>query len=213
MKTLFVFTDESGTLDFPVDTQTGHLFTFGSVALGHCEVGDNILSLRRLLAIEDHQIPTFHAVDDSWPIRKRFFSEIQKHNFSAYATIFDKAGAYAPLREDPLHFYKTTLMLHYKYVLPRITQAGDQLLVVVSSLLIGRKKDLVKEAIQDIVSQATPTPKVKTAFWPAQSDPCLQVADYITWAVHRKHSTGKEDAYTYIKDRLKSETLLFAQRK
>jgi hypothetical protein len=75
-------------------------------------------------------------------------------------------------------------------VAPRIAKSLDELFVVASSLQIKRKKQAIHWAVKDVVQQVSPTAIFHTAFWSAVSDPCLQVADYGTWAIQRKYETG-----------------------
>jgi hypothetical protein len=43
------------------------------------------------------------------------------------------------------------------------------------------------------------------AFWPADSDPCLQVADYCTWAIQRKWERDDDRSHLLIAPKLRSE--------
>jgi NADH:ubiquinone oxidoreductase subunit H len=81
--------------------------------------------------------------------------------------------------------------MHFKYVARQVVGPLDELLVVASALQINRKKKLVHRAVHDVVSQVSPTVIFHTAFARAMSDPCLQAADYLTWAVQRTN-TGSD---------------------
>ncbi len=125
-------------------------------------------------------------------------------------TILEKQKAYDYLREDPLRFYRTAWYLHFKFVAPRIVGPLDELLVVASSLQINRKRKLVHAAVSDVVAQVSPTVVVHTAFAQTMSDPCLQVADYLAWAVQRKYETGDDRSYALVKHLIASEFEPFA---
>jgi hypothetical protein len=43
------------------------------------------------------------------------------------------------------------------------------------------------------------------AFSPATTDPCLQVADYLTWAIQRKYESGDTRSYGLVRHLIKSE--------
>ncbi len=45
----------------------------------------------------------------------------------------------------------------------------------------------------------------RVAFWPAESDPCLQVADYCVGAIQRKWERGDHRSYDLIKDKIETE--------
>ena len=66
---------------------------------------------------------------------------------------------------DPLRFYKEAWYLHFKYVAPRVCNSLDDLFVVVSSLQINKKKQAVKQAVEDVVSQASPAAVFHSAFF------------------------------------------------
>jgi hypothetical protein len=43
--------------------------------------------------------------------------------------------------------------------------------------------------VEDVVQQVSPA-RHRVAFWAADSDPCIQVADYCCWAVQRSWELG-----------------------
>lgn len=61
------------------------------------------------------------------------------------------------------------------------------------------------EAVKDVVGQVSPTVIFHTAFAPAISDPCLQIADYCTWAVQRRYEQGDDRSYNLIDHLIESE--------
>lgn len=54
---------------------------------------------------------------------------------------------------------------------------------------------------------------MRRAFWPAASDPCLQVADYCSWALQRKWEVADLRSYNLIAPKVQSEFDLFAAGK
>ena len=58
-----------------------------------------------------------------------------------------------------------------------------------------------------------PRQQWRTAFWPCQTDPCLQAADYCTWAIQRKWEKGDRRSYDLIKDKISYEYELWARGK
>jgi hypothetical protein len=174
--------------------------------MADCSVGTELLELRRGLAIRDrYPLSEFHANNDKQRIRDLVFDVLRRADLRVDATILDKPKTQDHLRSAPLRFYKQAWFLHFKYVAPRIASARDDLLVVASSLQINRKKRAIHDAVLDVVHQVTPTTFSSTAFWPAISDPCLQVADYAVWAIQRKYESGDDRSYTLIRDKIQSE--------
>ena len=82
-------------------------------------------------------------------------------------------------------------------------------LVVASSLQIKRKQKSTKagvhEAVTEVVNQVSPTITCHCAFSPSASDPCLQVADYMTWAIQRKYEGNDPRSYDLASHLVKSE--------
>ena len=60
-------------------------------------------------------------------------------------------------------------------------------------------------AVDDVVRQVAPCSRHRVAFWPAASDPCLQVADYCTWAVQRKWEREDRRSYELIEPKIATD--------
>lgn len=205
MSRVYVFGDEAGDLIFRHGPGVSEYFIVGTATMAECSVGERVLDLRRELAWQGMQLEMFHACEDKQRVRDRVFDVIAQSDVRVDATILHKPKAQPHLANDPLRFYKEAWYLHFKYVAPRVCNSLDDLFVVVSSLQIKRKKQAVKQAVEDVVSQASPTAVFHSAFFSAVSDPCLQVADYVTWAIQRKVERGDERSYNLIKQLIRSE--------
>ncbi len=95
--------------------------------------------------------------------------------------------------------------LHFKYVAPQIATPSDRLFVVAASLGTKKKRGIFHTAVDDVVHQVSPCRSYRVAFWPMESDPCLQVADYCTWAIQRKWERGDERSYKLIAPKIATE--------
>jgi hypothetical protein len=86
------------------------------------------------------------------------------------------------------------------------TGAIDELLVVAAWIGTKKRRKAMRIALEDVVDQSAWWCKsYQAAFWPAESDPCLQIADYVTWAVQRKYEQQDDRSYDLIKDKIRSE--------
>jgi Protein of unknown function (DUF3800) len=203
---LHVYADESGNFDFSRHPKATKYYILTTVSLRDHTVGNDLLSLRRSLAWKGSDLPReFHATNDPQSVRDQVFGAIAAHDFRVDATIVNKPKTQLQVRPDNLRFYKTAWYYHMKYVAPRISQQGDELLVVAASITTRDKRRAFILAIQDVMQQVSPTRKFKTAFWPAATDPCLQVADYCCWAIQRKWEGGDDRSYQIIKSKIRSE--------
>jgi hypothetical protein len=95
--------------------------------------------------------------------------------------------------------------LHFKHVAPDVANSTDRLFVVASSLGTKKKRGTFHEAVDDVVRQVARCASHRVAFWPVQSDPCLQVADYCTWAIQRRWERGDTRSYDLIKSKIATE--------
>ena len=82
-------------------------------------------------------------------------------------------------------------------------------MVVAASLGNRREQARYLSAIQDVMNQTVPTSDQKVAMWPADSDLCLQVADYCSWAIQRKWERSDTRSYELIQDKVVMENDLF----
>lgn len=185
MAVVYLFVDESGDLELS-PKGTKH-FILASVCTDDCGLGDRLLRLRRDLMLQGADLPNgFHATSDKQRARDAVFQVLLTEDFRVDATIFEKPKAHPSLRDDVVKFYKNAWFFHVKYVVPRVTRAEDQLVVVGASITLNKKKTLAAEAIADVVGTTAGSLPFTTASWTAASDPCLQVADYCSWALFRK---------------------------
>jgi len=206
MRRVYVFGDEAGDFVFkpPDPPSISRYFVIGTVTMGDCKVGDELLDLRRELAWNGLVLDGFHATSDKQRVRDRVFDLLASASFRFDATVLDKTKTRPYLQQDPLRFYKTAWYLHFKYVAPRVARSLDELMVVASSLRIKRQKQAIHRAVRDVVSQVSPTAVFQTAFSPAACDPCLQVADYMTWAVQRKFERADRRSYDLVAHNISS---------
>jgi hypothetical protein len=187
---IYVFGDEGGDLVFKRGKGISQYFVLGTVTMTNCDVGTELVQLRRDLAWNGVILPDFHAHSDKQRVRDRVFDVLSRADFRIDTIILDKPKTQDHLRANPLRFYKEAWFLHFKHVAPRIAKPLDELLVVASAFQIRAKKQQIHWAVTDVVKQVSPTAIFHTAFLSAASDPCLQVADYVTWAIQRKYEAN-----------------------
>lgn len=77
---------------------------------------------------------------------------------------------------------------------------------------VGTRKGqgVFTSAVNDVVRQRIQRATPRTFFCPASTDPCLQIADYCTWAIQRKWEKGDTRSYDLIRDRIVHEHDTFA---
>lgn len=205
----FVIADEAGCLEFSKKPNVSKYFIACAVVMDSCDIGIELLNLRRELAWEGAQLNDFfHATQDTQYVRDKVFALIQKYDLAIYAQVIEKSKAQPSMRPTRERFYKYAWFYLFKHNMARIVpRLEDQLMVTIAS--IGTKKGQVpfSEAILDVVQQ---TQKIdagswRTSFCQCSTDPCLQIADYCTWAIQRKWERGDSRSYDLVKDKIKYE--------
>lgn len=206
----YVFADESGNFDFSLKTGASRYFVLTTVTTADPGALHDLVDLRRHLAWRGLGVQgPLHATDDEQTVRDEVFAVISGLDIRADSLIVEKRKA-KPHLQDEQPLYKLAWYLHFKYVAPRVVSPDDQLLVLAASIGTRRKRKTMRAALDDVVSQVAPCAEHQVAWWPAESDPGLWVADYICWAVQRKWELGDMRSYDLISHLLKSEKDIFA---
>jgi hypothetical protein len=206
----YLFVDEAGNFDF--SPAGSHFFILTSIALDGCAVGDRLLELRRELIWEGITLTdAFHATTDTQAIRDRVFALLTQYDFRVDATIFEKRMTQPHLQsEDAL--YELAWYLHMRHVAPRVATRDYELMVVGASISTRKRREALGNAVAGVVSRTVHCATARTAYWPATSDPCLQVADYCCWAIQRKWERNDARSHVLIADKIRSEYPVFQRR-
>ena len=206
----YVYADESGNFDFSRNRGASQYFILTTVTLDDHDVGNRLTELRRELAWEGVEVADgFHATEDLQAVRDEVFGVLQGGTFRVDATIIDKPKTYPSVRSDEWRFYRYAWSHHMKYVAPRVAGASDELLIIAASIGTKKQQSAVKSAIQDVMSQVSPTPDTQCAVWSAASDTSIQIADYCSWAIQRRWERNDWRSYNLLKSKIASEYDLF----
>jgi hypothetical protein len=163
-----------------------------------------LLALRRDLGWRGlHLDRVFHATEDPQAVRNEVFAILSDMDCWVDATILEKRKAQAHLR-DEASLYKMAWYLHFKYLAAKMTRS-DRVFVAASSLGTKKARGALHSAVDDVVRQLSPCRSHRVAFWPTESDPCLQVADYCTWAIQRKWERQDPRSHALIEPKIRSE--------
>jgi hypothetical protein len=169
----------------------------------------DLLALRRDLDRSGFPIHDgFHATEDKQPVRNEVFKLLAARAIRADATYYTKRRVYSRIQADQDYFYKWAWFYHLSYVLPRIVPANVDPLMAIATLGHKKKRQLYGEALRDVVKQSLRRSAVgqlgrltqpHCAYWSAASHPCLQAADYYTWALGRRLEGGDRRSYDLIR--------------
>jgi hypothetical protein len=205
-----VYGDESGNFDFSRNKGASRYFILTTVTMSNHSIAAELHELRRELTWSGHDLEgQFHATEDKQAVRDEVFKILDRHEFRVDITLLDKPKSRPDVRSSEERFYKTAWFFHMNHVTPRILTQDDDLMVVAASIGTAKKRKLFHQAITEVIQQCAPTSRYRTAFWPAATDPCLQVADYCSWAIKRKWEDGDSRSYQLIASKIGSEFDLF----
>jgi Protein of unknown function (DUF3800) len=190
MADVYLYADETGNLDFDGASKAGGsaYFGFGTAVFpddhGHALWAG--LRLRARMESRDVRLPRgFHAVNDSSHTRAEMFAEVKAQSPRIDATLLLKANAYENVRAaGEMRLYKMAWYLHFKHVAEHISEPGDTLYVVVSTLTTKARQTQARTALHDVCSQIKRDSVL--CVWDAGTSWGLQVADYALWAIQRR---------------------------
>jgi hypothetical protein len=206
MSRLYVFADEAGNFDFTHNRGASRYFIVATVTAHSCDFGTELLDLHRDLAWRKQSVKGFfHATTDTQSVRNEVFEVICKHDFTLQATIMEKRKAMSQVRASESIFYKTGWLYHFRHALKNQVNRSDECMVAAASIGTKKRKVDFEDSVRSVVTQFTHKPKAVVAMWQAHCDPCLQFADYCTWAIQRKWEQNDTRSYDLIKDRVTYE--------
>lgn len=210
MARVHVFSDEAGNFDFKAAPGATRYFILGTVTIRDLQLGTQLQDLRRELAWQGVGLESsFHATEDKQFVRDQVFGLLASADFRFDSIILEKRKT-IPSRQNQEAIYKLAWFLHFKYLGPQIVGKSDDLLVVAATIGTKKRRRAIRLGIEDVVNQSVPLNRWEVAFWPSESDPCLQVADYCTWALQRKYESDDTRSYELIQSKVRLEFEAFA---
>lgn len=210
-KTLYIFVDEGGNLDF---TSKGSKY-FSLTALSKIRpftIYEPLVNLKYDLWEKGVEFEYFHATEDSYLTRKEVF-DLLSNNLSKFVIdciIVEKCKTH-PTLQDHAKFYKKIFEILFNYLLERHRGKFSQVFIVTDQLPIKKKKKDIEKAIKMYISrwsESTKTP-YKIFHYSSKSEINLQIVDYFNWALFRKWERKDLKNYDLIKDSISSEFEVF----
>ncbi len=201
----YVFADESGCLTFKRGNGASKYFILCTVTIEKCEVANALLELRRRLAWDKYSLGEyFHAAQDAQVVRDEVFKTILSHDFKVQATIMEKSKAQPQVTVSKERFYQYGWFYHFQHGLAKHLKPNDELHIVAASIGTKKGQRAFTSAVNDVVRQTIKIPRNQwvTDFCPAATDPCLQLADYCSWAIQRKWEGGYDRSFKLIENRI-----------
>lgn len=203
----YMFSDESGDLEFRRHHQVTRYFAVGTMLIDEGQLATlraDLAAVRDELAWQHQGLDsTFHATADTRTVREAVFARLRTLDFRIDVTLLDKPKAQPQTRVTEAMFFQYAWFYHLRYLAPRILSVDDELLVVAASIGTKKGRAAFRAAIESVMTQCVPFRVKRTlAFWRDDSDFALQAVDYCTWAVMRKWERNDNTYYDLIKDKV-----------
>jgi hypothetical protein len=220
MKTLYLFIDESGNLDFSPSGTKYYLLNVLSTTHPF-GIGSPLLKLRYELLpnyacgpqMEDGG--SFHASEDIQTVRNQVFSILTNtnHDLRIDSVIAQKNKTHPTLQKQEVEFYRTLGETALRYALSRVEWHGyDHVVMVFSSVFDRKKRGILKQAFKSLIKRHAGVP-FALYFHDSKFDLCNQAVDYFGWAVYRKWEIGDARSYELVKSLVQSEFQIFEKGK
>ena len=218
MRTLFIFIDESGDLDFsPKGTK---YFLISAISTLDPLGKEKLEKIKYNLIERGTDIEYFHATKDEQFVRNRVYNFIESlEGIEIDSVIVQKnktnPSLYIPekkmwKKEKGSELYSTVLRTLLRYIFYRYRDSIniDQAVVVLSSIFNKSKQELIKKTIKIYLEQEFLKPFF-IYFHQCKADKNTQIADYCCWAIHKKWTDGEMRPYSAIQNKIRSEFDIF----
>lgn len=216
MNYLYVFIDVSGNYDFsPAGTM--------SIVITSTVCSDINPGVLELYAVKHEvidqgiDIEYFHAAEDRQPVRDRIFNVISGlKNIRIDSIIVEKSKVDPSLR--PLNkLYPTMVeyLLQYPFD-PRgidVTRFDKVLIFMDRESARPREKEALTKAVKLSLARHSRGVPYALSMHSSASHPYLQIVDYCSWAVYVKWERGELRPFNQIKNLVKSEFLIYQNKK
>jgi len=214
MSRLHLYADEAGDFTFKRNGKASKYYILCTVGLTDCTVAHKLLDLRREMAWSAKPVGDFfHCTTDKQEVRDAVFALIRQQDFQVHATIMEKSKAQPQTRVSEDRFYQYGWLYHLRYSGKLYRKHHPEIHVTAATIGVKKKRITFEDAVRDVCKQTMSSKQWRTSFWPSQADPCLQMADYCTWAIQRKWETGCTRSYDLIKDKIVYEYDLWERGK
>ena len=212
---VYLFIDEAGNFDFsPNGTK---YFILACVSRRRpIGGGADLLRLKYDLWENDQaEVEYFHATSDRYAVRAAVWEIVARHlgEMEIDSLVVEKSMVVPGLRK-PEKLYPWAMSHLMRHVLGRICQqAPARVMVVTDRLPLDKHRVMAEKSVHkelsDIVSRGS---SFRLAHHASKSNPELQVADYINWAIFRKWERADALPYALISGSIRSEHDVFRRR-
>lgn len=205
----YIFLDESGDLGFSEKSSKWFLFTI-ILTNDHKKIEKIIKKIRAGLKKKYNRVHEIHAYHCKSVVKKRLLKFLAQEDIKILCIILNKKKVYIDLRHQKNYLYNYVAnilldRLHNK----KIIDTAEPI-----SLYIDQKdtNKFIRENFEKYLQdnfQKRGNSVVNIKIKPSHTDRCLQIVDFVSWAVFRKYEVGDYEYYKIIKEKIIEENILF----
>lgn len=210
--TVYLFIDEAGNFDF---TPSGTRYFILTCISRHRPLGGghDLHSLKyELMEKGLAEIECFHASEDSHPVRAAVWEIVIRHlgEMVIDSLIVEKARVVPGLRK-PEKLYPWAMSRLMRHVLGKMLREETcQVMVLTDRLPLNKHRALAEKSIRtELARVVAPDSSFRLMHHASISNPELQLADYINWAIFRKWERADCTSYELIARSIRSEHDVF----
>ena len=207
MPTLHVHLDESG--DFTFSTKGSKYYNFAAAWTYEPEaLANEITRLRFSILKNGTNLESFHAsVDKQW-CRDKFVATIASNQTWKYAALLvEKVKVNPSIRSEECFYPKFLNSLLCFIFRGSLVREASSVMVFTDTLPVKKRREAVEKAIRTACQNELAGKSFQLFHHKEECNTWIQVADYCSWAIHRKWEHGDARTYDQIKARLHAPEL------
>lgn len=204
---LYLYIDESGNLDFS-EKGTEWFIVTGVAMRRPFDAATSLLAYKYDCIEEGLDIERFHASEDVDAVRTGVYTRIGEHSkeCKAYSAKVHKTALPKELK-DPAKVYSIAFdWLVGEALVGENLEEIAEVIVVTDSLPMDAKRKQVEKPLKILMKRHFQDEGIPYVLLhhKSESDPNLQIADYMTWAVHRFEVKGLDWPMSKVQDVMES---------
>ena len=208
---MYVFLDESGNLDFsPSGTR---YFVLTAVSMKRPFPMNEALDSYKYDCLElGLELERFHCASDKAQVRGHVFDLIaQRLDGVRVDGLLVEKRKTGPALTAEHRFYPEMLGYLLKFVLSRPSHlAAEEIVIITDTIPLQKRRQAIEKAIKRALKEMLPQDaRYRILHHDSRSHYGLQVADYCSWAIFRKHERTDRAYFDRIKQAVRSEFDIF----
>ena len=207
MSTLHVHLDESGNFTF--SNRGSKYYNFAAVWTYDPEpLAQSITRLRFSILKNGTNLESFHAAVDKQWCRNIFVNHIANNSAWKYAALVVEKRKVNPSIRDEDCFYPKFLNSLLCFIFRgSLVRQATSVMIYTDTLPVERRRGAVKKAIFQACQKELGGKPFRLFHHKEECNTWIQVADYCSWAIHRKWENGDVRTYDQLRSRLHAPEL------